>query len=71
MVIAPEALWRPASQPPYVYVVEGNQARKREVKLGREEPAGLEITDGLRAGETIVLEQNLELAEGVALAPRT
>ena len=71
MVIAPEALWRRAGQAPYVYVVEGNQARKREVKLGREEPAGLEITDGLRGGETVVLEQNLELAEGVTLAPRT
>jgi len=71
MVIAPEAVWRRAGQAPYVYVVEGRQARKREVKLGREEPAGLEITDGLRTGETVVLEQNLELAEGVALAPRT
>lgn len=71
MVVAPEAVWRRAGQAPYVYVVEGQQARKREVKLGREEPAGLEVTDGLRAGETVVLEQNLELAEGVALAPRT
>jgi len=71
ILVAPEAVWRRAGQSPYVYLVEGQQARKREVKLGREEPAGLEITDGLRTGETVVLEQNLELAEGVALAPRT
>jgi multidrug efflux pump subunit AcrA (membrane-fusion protein) len=48
-----------------------NAASKREVKMGQEEADGIEITAGLAAGETVVVEQNLELAEGVKIAPRS
>jgi membrane fusion protein (multidrug efflux system) len=71
IVLARDAVWRRAGQAPYVFVVENNQARRRDVKLGSEDPGGIEISEGLRGGEVVVLEQNLELADGVAVAPRS
>jgi len=71
IVVPADAVWRRSGQVPYVYVVVNNEAKKREVKTGQEEAEGIEITSGLAAGETVILEQNLELAEGVKIAPRT
>jgi RND family efflux transporter MFP subunit len=71
MVVPADAVWRRSGHVPYVYVVVNNEARKREVKTGQEEAEGIEITSGLAAGETVILEQNLELAEGVKIAPRS
>jgi len=65
-LIAPaDALWRRAGQPPFVYVVDHDLARRQEVKLGIEQPNSVEIVEGLKAGESVVAEQSLELAEGV------
>ncbi|MBI1983618.1 MAG: efflux transporter periplasmic adaptor subunit, partial [Acidobacteria bacterium] len=47
-----------------------NQARRREVKLGSELPEEMEIAAGLEAGNVVIVEQNLELAEGVNVTPR-
>jgi membrane fusion protein (multidrug efflux system) len=41
-------------QETFVYVADGAVARKRPVKLGLEEGARLEITDGLKSGELVV-----------------
>mgnify|MGYP000247530236 CR=1 FL=1 len=47
-----------------VYVVEGNVARQRKVKLGLSTPTDFEVLEGLRPGEkVVVLGQNL-LREG-------
>lgn len=71
IMLPADALWRRVGQPSYVYVVEQNKARKREVKTGQEEPQGIEITEGLFGGEQVVVEQNLELAEGANVTPRS
>ena len=71
IVVSADAVWRRSGQAPYVFVVENNQARRREVQLGHEDSSGIEVSRGLHSGDTVVLEQNLELADGVALAPRT
>jgi len=71
MVVPPNAVWRRVDQPPFVYVVEGNRAKRREVKLGLESPATLEITGGLRPGDIVIAEQYLELADGVSVVPRS
>ncbi len=71
IVVAPDAVWRRAGQTPFVFVVENHQAEKRDVKLGREGTGGIEISEGLRGGDTLILEQNLELADGVAVTPRS
>jgi hypothetical protein len=69
MVVPPNAVWRRVDQPPFVYVVEGNLAKRREVKLGLESPETLEITGGLRPGDIVIAEQYLELADGVSVVP--
>jgi membrane fusion protein (multidrug efflux system) len=71
IVLAADAVWRRSGQAPFVFVVENQQARKREVQLGHEDSGGIEISQGLRGGEMVILEQNLELADGVAVAPRS
>jgi RND family efflux transporter MFP subunit len=49
---------------PYVYVVEGSVAHKRIVKLGIVQSDRCEITDGLKASETLVVNGMHFLAEG-------
>ena len=70
IVVPPNAAWRRVDQPPFVYVVEENRAKRREVTLGVESPEALEIAQGLRPGEQVIAEQYLELADGVRVAPR-
>jgi len=65
------AVWRRAGQTPFIFVVEGDTARKREVTLGREQPEGIEITEGLKTGDVIVVEQYMELADGSRVAPQS
>jgi membrane fusion protein (multidrug efflux system) len=70
VVVPLEAVWRRVGQAPFVYVVEQNRARRREVKLGLEQPQAIEIAAGLKAGEVVVAEQNLELADGASVTAR-
>jgi len=70
IVVPRDAVWRRVGQPAHVFVVEENQARRREVKLGSEMPEEIEIASGLNPGDAVVAEQNLELAEGVRVTPR-
>lgn len=70
LMVPAEAVWRRPGQPAFLYVVDQNRARRREVKLGIEQAQGFEIASGLGAGEVVVAEQNLELADGASLAPR-
>ncbi len=70
IVVPRDAVWRRVGQPAHVFVVEENQARRREVKLGTEMPEEIEIASGLSPGDAVVAEQNLELAEGVSVTPR-
>ncbi|MBU3735612.1 MAG: efflux RND transporter periplasmic adaptor subunit [Methylobacterium sp.] len=39
-----------------IYVVQGEKIQFRQLRIGRETPAGLEVLAGLRAGETIALD---------------
>jgi membrane fusion protein, multidrug efflux system len=68
LVVPADAVWRRSGEPPFVYIVEQNQARKREVRLGLEQSNSYEVTQGLKPGEWVVTEQSLELAEGVRIA---
>lgn len=69
-VVPASAVWRRVGQPPFVFVVEGDMARRRDVKLGIENTERIEIVEGLATGETVLAEQTLELADGVRVAPR-
>jgi membrane fusion protein, multidrug efflux system len=55
----------------YVFVVENGKAAKRAVRLGLERDGRIEVVEGLKAGETIIGEQSLELADGVRVQPRS
>ena len=61
------AVYRSAApgQDSYVFVVDGDKAARRPVQLGREADNRLEITSGLKPGDSLVAEQRIELAEGV------
>jgi RND family efflux transporter MFP subunit len=48
-----------------VFLVEGDRAKERKVKLGGKYGELIEITEGLKAGETIVTAGQNNLAEGV------
>jgi membrane fusion protein (multidrug efflux system) len=71
LVVPMSALWRRVGQPPFVFVVEQNCARQREVQIGVEQPQGVEIAGGLAPGDLVVAEQNLELADGMRVTPRS
>jgi len=48
-----------------VYVVKGGKASTRKVTIGLEQGQRVQITDGLRAGEMVVIAGNLNLKDGV------
>lgn len=54
VVLVPRAAVVRELQEAYVYVAEGNVARRRAVEVGLEEAGKLEITRGLKAGEQVV-----------------
>lgn len=72
IVIPATAVYRDdrSAKDSFVFVVENDKAVRRAVKIGRERGADLEITAGLRAGDKLVAEQSIELAEGVRVVGR-
>ncbi|GAA4401883.1 multidrug efflux RND transporter periplasmic adaptor MexH [Nibrella viscosa] len=49
---------------PYVYVVEGNVARQRPIKVGREFGDSIEVVSGLTAGEQVITTGQINLSDG-------
>jgi RND family efflux transporter MFP subunit len=68
LVVPADAVWRHIGEPSFVYVVEQNLARKREIQLGLEQSDSIEVVKGLKPGDWVVAEQSLDLAEGVRIA---
>ena len=66
-LVVPEEALVPEQARQFVYVVDGAVVRKREVSLGRREPGFVEITNGLEAGNRVVVEGTLKLREGAAI----
>lgn len=50
-----------------VFVAEGNVAREKEIKIGNKYGEFVEITEGLKEGETIVVAGQNSLSEGVKI----
>ena len=63
-LVVPEEALVPEQARQFVYVVQGDRVAKREVRLGRREPGFVEITDGLAAGDRVVIEGTLKLRDG-------
>lgn len=72
VVIPLSAVYRDdrAAKDSYVFVAENGKATRRNVRIGRERAAKLEIVAGLKPGEFVITEQSIELAEGVRVEAR-
>lgn len=58
----------PVQDTQQVYVVEDGKAVLRQVKIGRRRPGVVEITEGLREGEQVVVEGMVRLFDGAPVA---
>jgi membrane fusion protein (multidrug efflux system) len=65
MVVAPITAILYEADTMKVFVVEGDRAKERKVKLGNKYGELIEIAEGLKAGETIVTVGQNNIAEGV------
>ncbi|MDQ2641141.1 MAG: efflux RND transporter periplasmic adaptor subunit [Pseudomonadota bacterium] len=63
-LVIPEEALVPEQARQFVYLVRGDAVEKREVTLGRREPGFVEITDGVRAGDRVVIEGTMKLRDG-------
>ncbi|NQX66560.1 efflux RND transporter periplasmic adaptor subunit [Paenibacillus alba] len=54
---------------PYVFILNGDHAEKRTVKLGRSKDAMTEITQGLKAGELLIVSGQYQLKHMEKVAP--
>ena len=66
LVVPPAALLRDGGNPSgaQTFVVSGGVAEKRTVALGVEAPDGVQVTKGLEAGETVVVDPPTALGSG-------
>lgn len=55
----------------YVFVVENGVAVKKEVKLGLQSSEYYEISDGLSANETVIINPNENICEGVKVVKKS
>lgn len=72
IVIAADAVYRDdrSAKDSHVFVVENGKAVKRAVRIGRERGTQLEIAAGLKSGDRVIAEQNIQIAEGVRVQGR-
>ncbi len=63
-VVVPEEAVVPYAGKSWVFVVEDGVAQRREVGLGARQPGMVEVSSGLRAGETIVVSGQHRLSDG-------
>ena len=52
----------------YLFVANGQSARRVEVKTGQDDGSRIEVLTGLKAGDRVVVEGNYELEDGMAIA---
>jgi membrane fusion protein (multidrug efflux system) len=67
VVISRDAVLGGKIDEPYVYVVENGIARKHIVKIGIKQGDKYEITDGLKKGQSLVVNGMQFLADGIAV----
>jgi membrane fusion protein, multidrug efflux system len=64
-LLIPEAAIIPEQGRTFVYVVDGDKAARREVRIGRRRPGEVEITKGLNEGERVIVEGTQNVREGM------
>lgn len=63
-LMLPEQAIVPEREEQYVFVVAGNMTEKRRVVTGRRRPGEVEIVDGVREGELVIIEGTQKVDEG-------
>jgi RND family efflux transporter MFP subunit len=66
-IVVPDRAALPTERGFIVYVIDGDKARSRLVKLGLKTPDGVEILEGLGAGERVVVDGAGTLREGATV----
>lgn len=56
--------WDPTARAGAVFTVDGDRARRREIRTGAASPSDVEIVSGVEAGETVVTRGAFDLKEG-------
>jgi RND family efflux transporter MFP subunit len=72
LVIPASAVYRDdrSAKSSYVFVLENGRASRRDVHIGQERDSQLEIAGGLKPGDQVIADQNIEIAQGVRVEPR-
>jgi RND family efflux transporter MFP subunit len=72
IVVPASAVYRDdrSAKSSYVFTLSGGKAVRCNVRIGHERDSRLEIVEGLHAGEQLITEQSIEIAEGVRVEPR-
>src|SRR5262249_37170777 len=69
-VVGPEGAIQASERGFVTYVVDGDRARQRAVKIGLRTGTGIvEILSGVAAGDTVVVEGSDRLSDGIAVQP--
>lgn len=66
-LLVPEAAIIPEQGRMYVFVVDGEVAHRREVKIGRRRPGEVEIVSGVKEGERVIVEGTQNVSDGGAV----
>ncbi|HEU0226247.1 MAG TPA: efflux RND transporter periplasmic adaptor subunit [Arachidicoccus soli] len=54
----------------FVYVVDGNRAKKRVIKVGRDNGSYIEVLNGLKAGEKVVVDGQINIIDNSLIEPK-
>ncbi|MGC3981675.1 MAG: efflux RND transporter periplasmic adaptor subunit [Steroidobacteraceae bacterium] len=68
VVMIPEQALLPESERQFVYVVNNDTASKVQVSVGRRKPGMVEIQQGLKAGDLLVVEGGEKLSDGAKVS---
>lgn len=55
ILVLPKGVFSQETAGKWIFVVKGNKAERRNIKLGRENPSYYEVLDGLKEGESVVI----------------
>jgi membrane fusion protein (multidrug efflux system) len=70
-LLVPEAAIVPEQGKTYVFVVTDDVVERREVRTGRRRPGEVEIAEGLREGERVVVEGTQNIRDGIRVREQT
>lgn len=67
VLFVPEEAVAPRSGRQFVFLIKDGKVREQEVKLGGRNPGRVEIREGLKAGDTVVIEGVQKVRDGAAV----